>query len=261
MNNNFDSSVGGGFGDRLKTLRKQRSLTQEQMAEYMGVSSQAVSKWENNISYPDVSLLPILADFFSVTTDELLGVDIAARTEKTEEICRAAGELCEAGKYAEAVGELRNALVKYPGNDKLMYRLAWSLTGTLAEQPENLDEAILTYLKILEISSDTELKLKVMRDLMYRYYTKGESEYARHYGEQLPAFELCREYNMGRGNILAGRELAEQLKENIRLFGQAMLECFEYFTWENSISGEAAGSCTKEAAERKMKLLKEILED
>lgn len=261
MSNSTGSDMSGNFGGRLKSFRKKRGLTQEQMAEYMGVSSQAVSKWENNISYPDVSLLPILANLFSVTTDELLGVDIARRAEQTEEICRTADELCEAGKFAEAVGYLRNALVKYPGDDSLMYQLAWSLTGTIREQPENLDEAILIYLKILEISSDEALRMKVTRDLMYRYYTKGEIRYARYYAEQLPAFELCREYNLGRGNLLEGRELAKQLKANIRLFGQAMLECMEYFACGNIIAEEEVGNYTKEVAERKIEKLKGILED
>lgn len=67
------------IGSILKELRTKHNLTQEQLAEFIGVSSQAVSKWENNISYPDVSLLPILANFFQVTTDELLGVNLAKK--------------------------------------------------------------------------------------------------------------------------------------------------------------------------------------
>lgn len=74
------------FGSTLKELRKKRGLTQEQLAEYLGISSQAVSKWENNISYPDVSLLPVLANYFQVSTDELLGVDTAKRTETIQKL-------------------------------------------------------------------------------------------------------------------------------------------------------------------------------
>ena len=55
-------------------LRKEKGYTQEQLAEMMGVSAQAVSKWENDVSCPDISILPILADKLGVTTDELLGV-------------------------------------------------------------------------------------------------------------------------------------------------------------------------------------------
>ena len=66
-------------GKRIMTLRKSRGMTQDQLAEKVGVSAQAVSKWENDISCPDISLLPKLAEVFQVTTDSLLGMP-----EKTE---------------------------------------------------------------------------------------------------------------------------------------------------------------------------------
>lgn len=248
------------FGTALKELRKKRGLTQEQLAEYLGISSQAVSKWENNISYPDVSLLPVLANYFQVSTDELLGVDTAKRAEAIQKLCLAADSIIAEGRYAEAAAKLRLDLVQYPVNDQLLYRLAWALTGTIREHPQNLDEAILIYLKILETSSDGTLKLKAMRDLMYRYYTKGDEAFALHYAEQLPTFELCREYNLGRSNLLSGRELAEYLKENIRLFGNAMLECLEYFTDSGILTPEDAGGCNAEAAEEKISLLKRVLD-
>nr|WP_302594717.1 helix-turn-helix transcriptional regulator [uncultured Acetatifactor sp.] len=248
------------FGSTLKELRKKRGLTQEQLAEYLGISSQAVSKWKNNISYPDVSLLPVLANYFQVSTDELLGVDTAKRTETIQKLCLAADGMIAEGRYAEAVAKLRLDLVQYPVNDQLLYRLAWALTGTIREHPQNLDEAILIYLKILETSSDGTLKLKAMRYLIYRYYTKGEDAFALHYAEQLPAFELCREYNLGRSNLLSGRELAEYLKENIRLFGNAMLECLEYFTDSRILTPEDVDGYSAEAAEEKISLLKRVLD-
>ncbi len=61
------------MGKRIMALRKNKAMTQEQLAEKLGVSSQAVSKWENDVSCPDISLLPQLADVLGVTTDELLG--------------------------------------------------------------------------------------------------------------------------------------------------------------------------------------------
>ena len=62
------------LGKRIAQLRKAKGYTQEQLAEKVGVSAQAVSKWENDISCPDITLLPLLADLFGVTVDELLGV-------------------------------------------------------------------------------------------------------------------------------------------------------------------------------------------
>lgn len=60
------------LGTRINEYRRRRNITQEQLAEAMGVSSQAVSKWENDISCPDISLLPPLSDYFGVSLDVLL---------------------------------------------------------------------------------------------------------------------------------------------------------------------------------------------
>ena len=55
------------FSENIKRLRKERELTQEALADFLGVSFQAVSKWERGESYPDIELLPTIADFFSVS--------------------------------------------------------------------------------------------------------------------------------------------------------------------------------------------------
>ena len=61
------------FGKRIARLRKEKSYTQEDIAFKVNISPQAVSKWENDISFPDITVLPILADIFEVSVDELLG--------------------------------------------------------------------------------------------------------------------------------------------------------------------------------------------
>jgi len=60
------------LGVRISENRKRKGITQDQLAEHMGVSSQAVSKWENDLSCPDITLLPQLADYFNISIDELL---------------------------------------------------------------------------------------------------------------------------------------------------------------------------------------------
>ena len=62
------------IGQRIAYYRKRANLTQEELAEKCSVTPQAVSKWENDISAPDISLLPVLAGLFNVSCDELLGV-------------------------------------------------------------------------------------------------------------------------------------------------------------------------------------------
>ena len=61
------------MGKRISDLRKSKGMTQEQLAQQVGVTAQAVSKWENDLSCPDISILPQLAEALGVTTDELLG--------------------------------------------------------------------------------------------------------------------------------------------------------------------------------------------
>ena len=73
------------FGENLKKFRKAKELTQETLADFLGVSFQAVSKWERNESYPDITMLPIIASFFGVTVDSLLGTDMIENNRRIEE--------------------------------------------------------------------------------------------------------------------------------------------------------------------------------
>lgn len=70
----MEDMTGMTLGKRILYHRKRLGLTQDQLAEKMGVTAQAVSKWEHDLSCPDVTTLPRLADLFGITTDELLGV-------------------------------------------------------------------------------------------------------------------------------------------------------------------------------------------
>ena len=63
------------IGETIKKLRKEREITQEEFAEVLGVSCQSVSRWENENCYPDIELIPTIADFFGISTDRLLSVD------------------------------------------------------------------------------------------------------------------------------------------------------------------------------------------
>ena len=62
------------FGQNIAAFRKNKNLTQEKLAELIGISPQSVSKWENDVSMPDIALLPILADIFSTSIDSLFGM-------------------------------------------------------------------------------------------------------------------------------------------------------------------------------------------
>lgn len=104
------------IGKKIMSLRKEAGLTQEQLAEKLGISPQAVSKWENGISCPDISMLPTLASLFHVTVDDLLGVERPSRPIEDEATSMAdngtqaedANEERYAGASADAEGTQRN---------------------------------------------------------------------------------------------------------------------------------------------------------
>lgn len=70
------------IGTKIQTLRKNKKVTQAQLAEVLSVSSQSVSKWENHLSAPDISLLPIIARYFGITMDELFNYRLDALNYK-----------------------------------------------------------------------------------------------------------------------------------------------------------------------------------
>ena len=67
------------FGSMIQEMRKQEGMTQAELAERMGVTDKAVSKWERDISFPDINTIPKLAEIFNVSVDELMQVKTNAK--------------------------------------------------------------------------------------------------------------------------------------------------------------------------------------
>lgn len=116
------------FGDRISFLRKLKGLTQAQLAEKLGISAQAVSKWESGLSCPDIMMLVPLADIFGVSTDMLLGGGQLA-----------GGEMPSGGE-PEAENSFRGQSVeeekKSSGEEQNQIRLEWQ-----AEMEWQIDQA------------------------------------------------------------------------------------------------------------------------
>lgn len=98
------------LGKRIAQHRKGLGLTQDALAEQLGVTAQAVSKWENNQSYPDITMLPKLAEIFDTTTDALLGVG----AKESLDLPANADTIHEDTGAAEETGNLRKAMAS-PG--------------------------------------------------------------------------------------------------------------------------------------------------
>ena len=115
------------IGLNIKKLRLAKGMTQEELAEYTGVSSRAVSRWENGITFPDISLLPILANIFEVTVDELLDVDVYKKEQDIKSILEENNNYKHTGEMDKSIDLLKESLSKYPNNFEIMSELTNSL--------------------------------------------------------------------------------------------------------------------------------------
>lgn len=106
------------FGDKIRELRKKKSITQEQLANTLGISPQAVSKWEMNAGYPDMVLLPIIAGYFGVSIDVLFDYDSSQIKSKVEDILSEASKHFW-GNFDKAEEIYLNGIAAYPGAHEL----------------------------------------------------------------------------------------------------------------------------------------------
>lgn len=123
------------FGQNLKKLRKERDLTQENIADFLGVSFQSVSKWERGESYPDITMLPVIASFFKVSVDELLGVNEAENEEKIQKYLYDAGCLTD---HKAAYEIMKKAVAEFPGDFRLLGLYFFKLIATKGTREEAL---------------------------------------------------------------------------------------------------------------------------
>lgn len=117
------------IGENIRKLRKKRELTQETLANFLGVSYQSVSKWERGDSYPDITLLPSIASFFDVSVDDLLGVDQSKKEEKIQSYIHEY-EVLYFKDTPKAFETINRALKEFPGDFRLIIRYMTALLST-----------------------------------------------------------------------------------------------------------------------------------
>jgi Predicted transcriptional regulators len=112
------------LSENIKRLRRNSDITQDKLAEYLCVSPQTVSKWERAETYPDIEMLPALANFFNVTVDELIGNDKIKTESEIDHIIAEIKEKARLGNEEKALEMSRNSYKKYPYSYKMMSRYA-----------------------------------------------------------------------------------------------------------------------------------------
>ncbi len=129
------------IGGTVARLRREKGVTQEKLAAAIGVSAPAVSKWETGQSYPDITLLPPLARFFSVTVDELLAYHATLDDAEIERLTETMNRVFAREGVDAGLAACEAALHEYPKDARLRIALVGVLMQSmvLAGAPEQLD--------------------------------------------------------------------------------------------------------------------------
>ena len=155
------------IGEKIKELRKAQDVTQEKLADYLNISYQAVSKWENGLALPDLSLIPALSNFFGVTSDYLLGIKADENEEKINEYFEKAMVCSHTGEMEKGISIIREALKTYPNNSKLLSVLIGFLFGLFCVngKKELLEEIVTKAELVLQDSTNEEERIDVLEKL------------------------------------------------------------------------------------------------
>jgi len=152
------------IGKRIVELRRENNKTQEQLAVYVGVSVAAVSKWETKQSYPDITLLPKIADFFEVTIDGLLDYTVADNKKKYQELIDSIFEPIMNGDYNTVLPVTFEALKKYPNDFYLLditASMLWNKAYSSETREQDFKDAIHYYERALKCAETPQNKHRI----------------------------------------------------------------------------------------------------
>ena len=176
------------LSENLRKYRILKNLTQEDVANHLGITPQSVSKWERGESYPDITLLPALANIFETSIDLLMGMDTIRAEETQHRIHKKAVDHQRTGDYAAAEKTYRDALLIYPNNPDLILGLA----STLALNGKS-NEAIELIERGLPLSDNEKHKATMRAVLCFLYLKAGQKEEANKLASKLPHQRESRE--------------------------------------------------------------------
>ena len=221
------------LGDKIKELRKRDGRKQEDLANALGVTNQAVSRWEANGGYPDMEMIPAIANYFGITIDELFGYE-NDREKKIDSLVSKINEMNFINNGVdinidECISLAREAMIEFPANEKIMLCLADVLYNAgyvrygeyhlIDSEGYNVydverhrgyaewKEAIVIYEKLLKTLEGGDARHNALRNLTQLYLNTGEHERALSAIESEPS--IYGSYEFLRINACDGKKHAE----------------------------------------------------
>jgi transcriptional regulator with XRE-family HTH domain len=176
----------------IRNKRKELNLTQEQIADYLGVSTPAVNKWEKGVTYPDISLLPPLARVLKIDLNTLLCFEEGLTTNEITQFCKEIMTHIESEGYESGFRLAKDKILKYPNCMEFLDHVALVLEGALLfyganlENREYYEEQIFSLYERAANGENETIRNKALYMLVSKYITKEDYEKAQQMLDLLP---------------------------------------------------------------------------
>lgn len=234
------------LGEKIRSLRKARNISQEVLAQYLGISFQAVSKWEHGDTMPDVTMIPAIASFFEVSTDELFDFNRLETEKKVQQACWDIAEY----RYSEperAEQDLRKLLKQYPGNEIILNNLIYSL------QINHKHSEVIDICKaLIEGTHEDDIRFDAARIMAETYKTMGEYALCKQAIDLIPEFFFT--HREEKALLLEGEDMFrpawQQKEESLDTFVWMCARLADYY--------EETGAVEK--ATHQLRLAKQVIE-
>jgi len=152
------------FAAVLISKRREKGITQDELATHIGVSKQSVSKWENGISYPDILLLPQLASYFNISLDELMGYEPQMTANDIKKLCAELSDEFVTGSFDVALHHCKEIVKRYFSCFPLLYQVGFLILEHGLELSDGVkmnsavENAKEIFVRVKTLCDDMELK-------------------------------------------------------------------------------------------------------
>lgn len=192
----------------IKERRTEQGLTQEQVADYLGVSTPAVNKWEKGISYPDITILPALARLLRVDLNTLLSFKEDLSDKEIGNFTNEIFEIISTENFDVAFEKAMDKIHEYPTCNNLILTVASVLQGSLymfgIENKDRYEVHIEKLYTNVAESEDFEMKNRAISMLINKYLQREEYEKAQVYINKLPGVTYDKKQLQGNLYIKSG---------------------------------------------------------
>jgi transcriptional regulator with XRE-family HTH domain len=254
------------IGTTIKALRTAKKLTQEELASYLGITSKAVSQWECDRTSPDISQIPALCNFFQISADQLLDINLAKAAEEKQKLLNKYYELWQKGFLCEGWTLLQEGITIFPNDYSIMMHLSFcgnrycKASELTNEEKDSIKKQCVAYCKrILDGCTDDFIRNAAISNLCTYYAEKGETNKAKKLALKMPLINMSQEF------LLAKIYKGTKSKKANQTLNQVLLGIFlqRFGTNYTLDSGENLYSPKESAAltEKKISLLELLFEN